>query len=135
MATKLMRNALIADDDALIRAMLGSELRSLGFTVTEARNGEEALELYAADRPDVVFLDLLMPKLNGLDALKKIRAGGLDGVPAVLVTALTRDTVRQFEVDGVKPEAYLEKPFRLKSVAKIVKQLFGDAVEETPAGS
>ena len=129
------RKALIADDDALIRAMLGSELQSLGFVVTEAQNGEEALALYAKDKPDVLFLDLLMPKLNGLDALKQLRAEGCQ-VPAVLVTALTRDTVKQFEVDGVKPEAYLEKPFRLKSVAKIVKQIFPDGVEgESPTGS
>jgi CheY-like chemotaxis protein len=133
------RKALVADDDALIRAMLSSELRSLGFAVSEAQNGEEALELYAKDKPDVLFLDLLMPKLNGLDALKKLRAEG-SAVPAVLVTALTRDTVKQFEVDGVKPEAYLEKPFRLKAVAKIVKQIFPDASpeeakEETPTGS
>ena len=129
------RKALIADDDALIRAMLGSELQSLGFVVTEAQNGEEALALYAKDKPDVLFLDLLMPKLNGLDALKQLRSEGCQ-VPAVLVTALTRDTVKQFEVDGVKPEAYLEKPFRLKSVAKIVKQIFPDGVEgESPTGS
>ncbi|HUB07676.1 MAG TPA: response regulator [Myxococcales bacterium] len=130
-----MRKALIADDDALIRAMLGSELRSLGFTVIEAQNGDEALELYAKEHPDVLFLDLLMPKLNGLDALKKLRADGAATVPAVLVTALTRDTVRQFEVDGVKPDAYLEKPFRLKAVAKIVKQIFGDGAEVDQAGS
>ncbi|MHB8421098.1 MAG: response regulator [Myxococcales bacterium] len=130
-----MRKALIADDDALIRAMLGSELRSLGFTVVEAQNGDEALELYAKERPDVLFLDLLMPKLNGLDALKKLRADGAAAVPAVLVTALTRDTVKQFEGDGVKPDAYLEKPFRLKAVAKIIRQIFGDASEENPAGS
>ncbi len=135
MAPATMRKALIADDDALIRAMLGSELRALGFTVVEAQNGEEALELYAKDRPDVLFLDLLMPKLNGLDALKKLRASGHDGVPAVLVTALTRDTVKQFEADGVKPDAYLEKPFRLKAVARIVRQFFGDAPGVDQAGS
>lgn len=134
MAAGPMRKALIADDDALIRAMLGSELRSLGFTVIEAQNGEEALELYAKDHPDVLFLDLLMPKLNGLDALKKLRADGGDRVPAVLVTALTRDTVKQFEADGVKPDAYLEKPFRLKAVAKIVRQIFGDGAEAEQTG-
>jgi CheY-like chemotaxis protein len=129
------RKALVADDEALIRAMLASELQSLGFTVTEAQNGEDALELYAKNKPDVLFLDLLMPKLNGLDALKKLRSEG-SVVPAVLVTALTRDTVKQFEVDGVKPEAYLEKPFRLKAVAQIVKQIFPDGAEgESPTGS
>ena len=121
-----LRKALIADDDALIRAMLATELRSVGFTVVEAQDGEEALRLYGGDRPDVIFLDLLMPKLNGLDALKRLRQAGGPPVPAVLVTALTRDTVKQFEVDGVKPDAYLEKPFRMKAVLKILRQIFSD---------
>ena len=123
------RKALVADDDALIRAMLSSELKSIGLEVVEAVNGEQAVELWAREKPDVLFLDLLMPRLNGLDALKRIRDAGPQGgpqVPAVLVTALTQDTVRQFESAGVKPEAYLEKPFRLKAIAKVLKQLFGD---------
>jgi two-component system chemotaxis response regulator CheY len=123
------RKALIADDDALIRAMLSSELKSMGLSVVEAQNGEQAVELWARESPDVLFLDLLMPKLNGLDALKRIRDSPPDRgrqVPAILVTALTKDTVRQFESAGVKPEAYLEKPFRLKAVAQVLKNIFGD---------
>jgi CheY-like chemotaxis protein len=124
------RKALVADDDALIRAMLASELKSMGLEVVEATNGEQAVELWAREKPDVLFLDLLMPRLNGLDALKRIRDAGTQNgpqVPAVLVTALTQDTVRQFESAGVKPEAYLEKPFRLKAIAKVLKQLFGES--------
>jgi CheY-like chemotaxis protein len=123
------RKALVADDDALIRAMLSSELRSLGLTVVEAQNGEEAVELWLKEQPDILFLDLLMPKLNGLDALKRIReTAGRDGarVPAVLVTALTQETVRQFEISGIRPEGYLEKPFRLKAVAKVLREVLGE---------
>jgi CheY-like chemotaxis protein len=128
-ATPPQRKALVADDDALIRAMLSSELRSLGLTVVEAQNGEEAVDLWLKEQPDILFLDLLMPKLNGLDALKRIRetsgAGG-NHVPAVLVTALTQETVRQFEISGIRPEGYLEKPFRLKAVAKVLREVLGD---------
>jgi CheY-like chemotaxis protein len=124
------RKALVADDDALIRAMLSSELRSLGLTVIEAQNGEEAVDLWLKEQPDILFLDLLMPKLNGLDALKRIReTSGAEGnhVPAVLVTALTQETVRQFEISGIRPEGYLEKPFRLKAVAKVLREVLGDS--------
>jgi CheY-like chemotaxis protein len=123
------RKALVADDDALIRAMLSSELRSLGLRVVEAQNGEEAVELWLKEQPDILFLDLLMPKLNGLDALKRIReSSGGDGnrVPAVLVTALTQETVRQFEISGIRPEGYLEKPFRLKAVARVLREVLGE---------
>jgi CheY-like chemotaxis protein len=111
------------DDDALIRVKLGAELEALGFVVVEARDGQEALEVYAKEAPDALFLDLLMPKLNGLDALKRLRDLGCTA-PAVLVTALTSEAVKQFEVEGVKPDAYIEKPFRPKTLARIVKQLF-----------
>ncbi len=129
MGETLLRKALIADDDALVRAMLGSALRGLGFTVVEAQNGEEAVVLHEQERPDLLFLDLLMPKLNGLDALRRIRKEGAPHVPAVLVTALTRETVKQFEQDDVRPDAYLEKPFKLKAIARIVRQLVGLAGE------
>ncbi len=123
------RKALVADDDALIRAMLSSELRSLGLVVVEAQNGEEAVDLWLKEHPDIMFLDLLMPKLNGLDALKRIREapGGVGNrVPAVLVTALTQETVRQFEISGIRPEGYLEKPFRLKAVARVLREVLGE---------
>jgi CheY-like chemotaxis protein len=82
------------------------------------------LALCSQEPPDVLFLDLLMPKLNGLDALRLLREGVHAAIPAVLVTALTRDTVKQFEIAGVRPDAYLEKPFRPRAIAKIMKQLF-----------
>lgn len=120
----MARKAVIADDDALIRAMLTADLCALGFTVVEAQNGEEALLRCAEEAPDILFLDLLMPKLNGFDALRKLRAAAGPHLPAVLVTALTKETVRQFEVEGARPDAYLEKPFRLGALSRIVKQLF-----------
>ena len=107
---------LIADDDQVIRALLGDMLVDLGHAVVQAGNGAEAVELAARERPDAVILDFLMPKLSGLDALKAMRDRGLR-MPAVLLTAISDASLRDLEdFDG--PDAVLEKPFKKRSIEK-----------------
>jgi len=107
---------LIADDDRTIRALLTDMLADMGHVVVAASNGEEAVEVCAREAPDVVFLDFLMPKMSGLDALKEMRARGLK-MPAVLLTAISDSSIR--EMEGVEtPDAVLEKPFRKKTIEK-----------------
>jgi len=66
-------NVLIVDDDAFVRAYLKDALAETGYFLSEASNGEEAVDVASMERPDVVLLDLLMPKQSGLDALAKLR--------------------------------------------------------------
>ncbi len=107
---------LIADDDQTIRALLADMLADLGHAVVTAVNGADAVEVCARERPDVVILDFLMPKLSGLDALKAIRARGLT-MPAVLLTAISDASLR--EVDGAEvADAVLEKPFKRRTIEK-----------------
>ncbi len=107
---------LIADDDRLVREMLGDLLGELGHAVVAAKDGEEALELWERERPDAVILDFLMPRLSGLDALRRMRVGGRR-VPAVLLTAISDRTVRAVE-GADAPDAFLEKPFSKRKVEK-----------------
>jgi two-component system, response regulator PdtaR len=116
---------LIADDDQLIRTMLAAVLAELGHTVVAAVNGAEAVELCERERPDAVIVDFLMPKLSGLEALRRMRAGGRP-LPAVLLTAISDGSVRA--VGGLDtPDAILEKPFRRKTVAKALAQALRSA--------
>ncbi|BDG08303.1 response regulator [Anaeromyxobacter paludicola] len=112
---------LIADDDRLIRAMLSDILAELGHTVVAAADGEEAVRLYEAERPDAVILDFLMPRLSGLDALQAMRRGGAR-VPAALLTAISDDSVRAVD-GGDAPDAYLEKPFRRRTIERALAEL------------
>jgi CheY-like chemotaxis protein len=107
---------LIADDDHVIRALLGDLLADMGHAVVQAVNGAEAVELAARERPDVVILDFLMPKLSGLDALRALRARGV-AAPAVLLTAISERSLRAQEgADAV--EVRLEKPVTRRSLER-----------------
>ncbi len=107
---------LIADDDRTIRALLGDMITDLGHAVVAAENGADAVELADRERPDVVILDFLMPKLSGLDALKEMRARGLT-MPVVLLTAISDSSMREIEGSDA-PDAILEKPFKRKTIEK-----------------
>ncbi len=86
---------LIADDEADVRLMLRLQLESNGHEVTgEATNGLEALELCAADEPDVVLLDLLMPRMNGYDVIPRVRRGH-PKVAVVAFTGVVGDQIRR----------------------------------------
>ncbi len=68
------RKILVADDESSIREILTLQLARMGYAVLPAEDGEEAVALYEAESPDLVLLDVMMPRLNGLDACQRIRA-------------------------------------------------------------
>jgi CheY-like chemotaxis protein len=115
---------LIADDDRLVRALLGDLLAELGHAVVAAANGAEAVELCAREAPDLLILDFLMPKLSGLDALAAMRGRGVRA-PAVLLTAISDGSFRG--VEGAEAvDVLLEKPVtrqRLKrALARVARR-------------
>jgi two-component system, response regulator PdtaR len=111
---------LIADDDRLVRALLTEMLLDMGHAVVEAENGLQAVELCNRERPDVLILDFLMPKLSGLDALQRIRALGLT-MPALLLTAISDSSLRAMEGFD-QPEAILGKPFKRRQIQKALER-------------
>jgi CheY-like chemotaxis protein len=107
---------LIADDDRLVRTMVSDLLSELGHSVLAAQNGIEAVELCVRERPDLVILDLLMPKLSGLDALHELRGRGV-AAPAVLLTAISGESFRAMDgADAV--DVVLEKPVTRRTLEK-----------------
>jgi DNA-binding LytR/AlgR family response regulator len=111
--------ALIADDEPLLRERLRSHLARLWPAleiVGEARNGREAVDLAAAEKPDVVFLDVHMPGMNGVEAARLL---GPD-VQIVFVTAYEQYAVAAFEQGAID---YLVKPFEVDRLAESVARL------------
>ncbi len=100
---------LLADDDADMVDWLGYSFRKDGYTVLSAYNGEAALRLFSSDAPDVVVLDMMMPKKNGLEVLAEIRRHSR--VPIILLTAVGDE---EHIVQALKSGAddYVVKPFR-----------------------
>lgn len=109
---------LLVDDEAPIQRMLEFPLKKDGYDVVIAGDGEEALEKFNADDFDLVVLDIMMPKLDGLEVCKEIRA--TSNVPIVMLTA------RADEVDKViglelGADDYMTKPFSLREFRSRVK--------------
>jgi CheY-like chemotaxis protein len=81
-------DALLVDDDELVRRSVRQALEPVGWKVTEAENGEVAVEVLAAGRPDVIILDLMMPKMDGFEFLHELRSRPeWQDIPVVVVTA------------------------------------------------
>jgi DNA-binding response OmpR family regulator len=102
------RRVLVVDDDPDIRGLLRELLDRRGFDVTEARDGQEALRAFFADRPDLVVLDVSMPVLDGWKTLERIRE--LSDVPVVMLTARTTELEKTRGLRGGADD-YVTKPF------------------------
>ncbi|MCG5510121.1 ATP-binding SpoIIE family protein phosphatase [Ectothiorhodospira lacustris] len=103
--------ALVVDDESTNRLVLAAMLKREGFHVVEARNGSEALTRFEASRPDIIFMDVMMPGMDGLEATQHLKTlSGNDFVPIIFLTALHDDQslVRCIEAGG---DDFLSKPF------------------------
>ena len=99
---------LVVDDEERVLNFLRSKLKASGYEVSTASNGVEALEQAQAQEPDLIVLDLIMPKMDGFDALKELRS--FSAVPVIVLSA------REAEADRIKglslgADDYLPKPF------------------------
>jgi two-component system response regulator LytT len=128
----LALTALIIDDEPLARQELLYLLESAEGVevVAQGSNGIEAVELIRTHRPDVVFLDVQMPGLDGFAVLKKLLDKKFDLPHVVFATAFDQYAVRAFEVNAVD---YLLKPFDRKRVLKTVEKVRGRIAERADA--
>ena len=112
---------LVVDDDRAVRESLRRSLAFNGYTVNLAQDGLEALELISSDRPDALVLDVMMPRLDGLEVCRQLRSTG-DDLPILVLTA--RDSVSE-RVAGLDAGAndYLPKPFALEELLARMRAL------------
>lgn len=101
---------LVVDDEPDAREILTARLRSEGYLVTAAADGHEALEVIEVESPDLVLLDLVMPRIDGLETLSRIKAREDGFLPTILVTARSdaEDVVKGLELGA---DEYIVKPF------------------------
>ena len=122
---------LAVDDDLDLLKVIAFSLRQGGYLVVEVRDGPSALEACERERPDLVILDVNMPRLNGFEVLKRIRAGG-SKTPVMMLTvrAAEEDQVRGLDLGA---DDYLAKPFSPKTLLARVRALLRRAGVERPA--
>lgn len=119
---------LIVDDEAHIRMLIGQTLEELedeGVEFLTAENGEIALDIIQKENPQLVFLDVMMPKMNGMEVCRRVKKElGMDKVFIVLLTAKGQETDRQKGLD-VGADVYMTKPFDPEVLLQKAKEVLG----------
>ena len=119
----LHNKILIADDDADMRMLLATMLESEGYTVLQAENGQEAVEMARKELPALVMLDIHMPVMDGLKACKEIKSDKVTRiVPVVMLTVEgSINEIQQAISYGAK--TYITKPSSKVEILKVVKSI------------
>ena len=120
---------LVADDDKFIHAVFGDLLAEAGYTVLPAWDGEEALIKARAERPDLILLDIMMPKRDGIQVAEDLKADAATRhIPIVIVSTLANTLAAQ----NSRADVYLKKPVHPDDLVGTVGKLLcarGDAAE------
>ena len=113
-----MSHVLVVDDDATVREVVLSYLRAEGYDVSEAADGETALSMVGHERPDLVVLDVMLPGVDGLEVIRRIRSGG--DLPVIMLTALGSEEDRVVGLE-LGADDYLTKPFSPRELVARVR--------------
>ena len=122
-SSQVQRNVLVVDDHAPMRTLCRVNLEAAGFRVLEAADGDEALAAIRTDRPDLILLDIMMPRVSGWEVAAALLAdSSTDRIPIVFITARTgvTDRIRAFELGA---QEYLTKPFDPAGLAATVTKV------------
>ena len=111
---------LIVEDEVRLRFLLRDYLKKDGFTVLEASDGEEALNIFSQNNVNLIVLDVMMPKLDGFNVCKAIRK--VSNVPVILLTAKSQEEDKLFGYE-IGADDYITKPFSAKVLVAKVKAL------------
>jgi CheY-like chemotaxis protein len=105
------RKILIADDEEAVRALV-KRLLSKSYQVLEADNGEDAVKVAVNQKPDLILMDILMPKMDGLTACYAIKMNqATKAIPVVMLTAVDYELNRKLSQDVMGAQGYITKPF------------------------
>lgn len=126
----MLKKIVIAEDDDAIAHMVNMALGDAGFLCLRARDGDEALKLVKAHDPDLLILDVMMPRVDGLEVARRLKADVMwSRTPILMLTALAGvdDQVQGLEAGA---DAYMSKPFDLREMGARVKALIRSARRE-----
>lgn len=119
-----MKKIILADDDATIRLLVNATLRSDEYELLQASDGEETLTLARAEKPDLILLDIAMPKIDGFEVCRQLKADdATKDINVIMLTARAQDADRR-RGEEVGVNGYFTKPFSpLALLGKITEVL------------
>jgi len=120
-----LKKILIVDDNLEIKKTLSMRFEIEGYSVMAAQDGEEALSLIKKDKPDLIILDLMIPKIDGFEICRMLKFNDkLKNIPIIVLSALDNDEDRQKAIKNGADECFI-KPFDLGLLTTKIKSLIG----------
>jgi DNA-binding response OmpR family regulator len=117
------QKVLIADDEPGVRQLV-SKILSKHYAVIEAKNGEEAVNAARTEKPVIVIMDIMMPKMDGLTACYAIRRDPTTrNIPVVMLTAIDQELNKKLSTTIMGANKYITKPFNSKELLETIEQL------------
>lgn len=118
---------LAVDDEKDVLFIVSAALKSEGYEVVTASNGFEALEAAARENPDIIVLDVMMPKMDGFETLKKLREqDGTRDIPVVMLTGLS-DREKKLDAIDYGVQHYIVKPFEVHDLISTLQRALAES--------
>jgi CheY-like chemotaxis protein len=128
----MIPKVLIADDEAHMLRVAELALRRGGYTLLIAKNGREAVEITRSEKPNLIVMDVQMPVLDGLNALREIKADpSTASIPVIMLTARGH-TLARSEAEGSGAAMFVTKPFSPNQLLADVQRLLSPAAATAP---
>ena len=117
------KKVLIVDDEPAVRKLVGRML-SKDYTVLEAQDGAEAINMARSQKPDIILMDIMMPKMDGLTACYAIKTNQITGgIPVVMLTAIDYELNKKLSKEVMGADGYITKPFSSQALLETIRQL------------
>ena len=121
-----MKKVLIVDDDPFIRKLIATTLEDVaGFELLQASDGAEAVDTAAREKPELVFLDIDMPRLDGIEACAQIRARPETADATIVMLTATSRTNNEQRAEDAGADLFLTKPFSPLDLLRLVDEIGG----------
>jgi len=123
------KKIIVADDEQDLVTLVAAALEEAGYEVRSASNGQEALQVAKSERPDLMVLDGLMPRMSGFDVCKTVKEEVYPdgGVKVLLMTAIYKKRQQKYEaMELYKVDQVIYKPFDLDDFLGVVKEMLGE---------
>ena len=129
-----MKKVLLVDDDVDVRKFVSKLVERAGYEVVEAKNGMEGMGTVRQDKPDLIILDILMPKQSGIRMYRELKTDeSLKDIPVIMLSAIapksffrSQEVLAEFAGQPVpEPEAYIEKPEEPEELIELMKKILG----------
>ena len=122
----MSRKILLVDDEPNIIFMLSHRLKQSGYEVITGRDGQEALDLTRKESPDLIILDLMLPKLSGFTVCGLLkRDAKFSQIPVIMLSAKAQDSDKK-KGQEAGADVYVKKPFKSEELLEVIQRLMGE---------